>query len=109
MFDIKDHEIRELVSAVTDAARKYEGAGCMRDVMARIIGGYLKDKRENGLIPFEVSYEGLWIGGTAVVMARNAEEAVELVRNHENTCMFNHVTVKALPCAGVIHNDNGDY
>ncbi|URC22461.1 hypothetical protein KAMAJI_00330 [Serratia phage vB_SmaM-Kamaji] len=109
MFDIKDHEIRELVSAVTDAAVKYQGCGCMRDVMSRIIGGYLKSKREYGVRPYAVRYDGLWLGGKAIVLAQNEGEAERMVAEHQNTVSFKDVEVYPLDTEGVLHNDNGDY
>lgn len=58
---------------------------------------------------FEVRYDGLWLGGKAIVIAETKEEAIELVRNHSSTISFEDVMVNELPSTGVVHNDNGDY
>lgn len=58
---------------------------------------------------FEVRYDGLWLGGKAIVIAETKEEAIELVRNHSSTISFEDVRVNELPSTGVVHNDNGDY
>ncbi len=34
---------------------------------------------------FKVNYSGLWLGGTAIVIAETAEEAIELARNHRSS------------------------
>lgn len=58
---------------------------------------------------FEVNYDGMWLGGAAIVVAETAEEAIELVKNHSSTVSFENVRVEELPSRGVIYNDNGDY
>lgn len=109
LIGFKDHEIRELVSVLTEAARLYAGCQCMRDVMSRIVTDTIRQKQWGGVMPYRVGYEGMWLGGEAIVLASSAEEAIELVRKDNKTCLFNHVTVEELPLSGVILNDNGDY
>lgn len=58
---------------------------------------------------FKVNYRGLWLGGTAIVVAETAEEAIELARNHRSSIEFEGVTVEELPSSGVVYNDNGNY
>ncbi|AXC43152.1 hypothetical protein [Salmonella phage S124] len=58
---------------------------------------------------FKVNYRGLWLGGTAIVIAKTEEEAIELARNHRSSIEFEDVTVEELPSTGVVYNDNGDY
>lgn len=58
---------------------------------------------------FRVDYKGLWLGGTAIVIAETAEEAIELARNHRSSIEFENVTIEELPSSGVVYNDNGDY
>lgn len=58
---------------------------------------------------FKVSYRGLWLGGTAIIVAETAEEAIEQARNHRSSIEFENVTVEELPSSGVVYNDNGDY
>jgi hypothetical protein len=61
---------------------------------------------------FLITYDGVWLGGKAVVLAETKEEAIELVKNDEQTVEFNDVQVEQeldikFPC--VFYNDNGDY
>ena len=59
---------------------------------------------------YKVTYEGLCMGGVAIVLAVNETQAIELVKEHENTVNFcSAPTVELLPSNGVIYNDNGDY
>lgn len=39
---------------------------------------------------YEVSYNGSYLGGHAVVLANSAEEAIQLVKAHPSTCNFNY-------------------
>lgn len=59
-----------------------------------------------------VTYDGLWLGGKAVVVAASQQEAEELVRNHKSTVKFNNVftaELGELSESCVLYNDNGDY
>jgi len=60
-----------------------------------------------------VIYEGMRIGGKAIVVAKNPEDAYKLVMNDSHTVRFNHVEIKLLHSdidkAVVLYNDNGDY
>lgn len=58
---------------------------------------------------FRVDYKGLWLGGTAIVIAETAEEAIELARNHRSSIEFEDAKAEELPSNGVVYNDNGDY
>lgn len=58
---------------------------------------------------FKVTYNGLWMGGVAIVVAETPEQAIELVKNHKDTIEFNRVDVELLEPTGVLYNDNGDY
>jgi hypothetical protein len=59
---------------------------------------------------YKVTYEGLWMGGVAIVIAENETQAIELVKEHEDTVNFcSTPTVKLLPSIGVVYNDNGNY
>ncbi len=60
---------------------------------------------------YEVTYEGSYLGGIAIVAADSEEEAIELVRTHKETSGFQKVAVEYIPVPGpcVLYNDNGDY
>jgi hypothetical protein len=58
---------------------------------------------------FFVRYDGLWLGGRALVFADNAEQAIELVKNDADTCSFKDVSAEEIEADGVVYNDNGDY
>lgn len=58
---------------------------------------------------YMVTYEGLWLGGCAVVRAKSKKDAIEMVRNDNLTVDFNDVEVEVLDDSGVLYNDNGDY
>lgn len=58
---------------------------------------------------FKVTYDGFWLGGKAIVIAKNETDAVNQVRDHDRTAAFNNVKVTELPAKGVLYNDNGDY
>ncbi len=59
---------------------------------------------------YKVSYEGLYMGGMAIVKAESEEEAKSMVESDERTVSFNDVSVIKLSNErGVIYNDNGDY
>jgi hypothetical protein len=61
---------------------------------------------------YEVTYNGSWLGGKAIVIAHNAHEARRMVNLHEDTVNFRDVQVRCL-ChvveQGVVYHDNGDY
>lgn len=50
-------------------------------------------------------------GGTAVVAAKTADEAIAAVATHRKTTNFSHATAVEVetPEDGVLYNDNGDY
>ena len=57
-----------------------------------------------------VTYQGMYLGGQAVVMAKSAEEAIELVRCDSGTLKFNNPTAEEIkPKNGVLFNWVGDY
>ena len=59
---------------------------------------------------FVVRYNGLWLGGKAVVLAEDENEAKQLVRQHRLTVDFEDVEVDAVPhFEQVLYNDNGNY
>lgn len=62
---------------------------------------------------YRVTYEGLWLGGKAIVIAANEEDAIELVRQHKNTVRFNKVNAEVITSFPtdviVLDNSNGDY
>lgn len=60
-----------------------------------------------------VTYNGLWLGGTAVVLAENPDHAKALVATDPKTVSFNRVKAELitsdLSVPVVLLNDNGDY
>ena len=58
---------------------------------------------------FCVRYSGSWLGGLSLVFADDADQAIEIIKNHENTCNFKNVSVEQVKATGVVYNDNGDY
>lgn len=60
-----------------------------------------------------VTYDGLWLGGTAVVLAENPDHAKAIVATDPKTVSFNRVKVELitanLTVPAVLSNDNGDY
>ena len=62
---------------------------------------------------FIVTYNGMWMGGRAVVRARDEQEAIDLVRTDARTTKFQFVEVtevKGIAGSGqVLYNDDGDY
>lgn len=62
---------------------------------------------------YRVTYEGLWFGGKAVVMACTRGEAIELVKGHTDTVGFTDVKAEIietdLKTSTVLYNNNGDY
>lgn len=58
---------------------------------------------------FLVTYSGSWMGGRAVAVAKNEDEAIELVRNDSNTSNFTDPQVTELPTDGVVYNWDGEY
>ena len=57
---------------------------------------------------YEVTYEGSWFGGTAIVKAYTPEEAIELVRKDPRTTNFTRVDVEVIH-SEVLYNWDGDY
>lgn len=62
---------------------------------------------------FKVTYKGEWLGGKAIVQAKSAKQAVELVRQDQRTARFTDVEVEVIKCdpqePKVLYNDDGDY
>lgn len=62
---------------------------------------------------YEVRYEGVYLGGAAIVLADSETEAIGLVATHANTQSFFNPTTKLVTAdfdnAAVLYNDNGDY
>lgn len=63
---------------------------------------------------YRVDYAGLWMGGTAVVLASTHEEASALARTHPLTLNFDKGEVRVedlgpIDEARVLYNANGDY
>lgn len=58
---------------------------------------------------FKVNYSGLWLGGKALVLAEDEEQAISLVREDSHTVEFKNIVVEEIQAEGVIYNDNGDY
>lgn len=62
---------------------------------------------------YHVTYDGLWLGGTAVVLAESPDHAKALVAADPKTVSFKRVKVELitadLSVPAVLHNDNGDY
>jgi len=61
---------------------------------------------------FLISYDGLWLGGKAVVFAKTKKTAIKLLENDEQTLEFTDVQIEQeldikFPC--VFYNHNGDY
>ena len=57
---------------------------------------------------FEVRYDGLWLGGKAIVKAVDEQDAIEKVANDAYTVEFENVRVTEVK-GDVLYNDNGDY
>lgn len=61
---------------------------------------------------YEVSYEGFWMGGVAIVLADSEEEALILCEEQEGKKIFDfkHAKIRLLNSKkGVIYVDNGEY
>ena len=61
---------------------------------------------------FLVTYDGLWLGGTAVVLADSPDAACDMVREHRITINFEDVQAVEVGQGdkeGVLFNDNGNY
>jgi hypothetical protein len=62
---------------------------------------------------YKVTYDGLWMGGVAIVLAQDAKEAIELARHDRTSVHFKDIAteliVDDLTEATVIYNDNGNY
>ncbi len=58
---------------------------------------------------FKINYNGLWLGGKALVLAEDEEQAISLVREDSSTVEFKNIVVEEIQAEGVIYNDNGDY
>lgn len=60
-----------------------------------------------------VTYDGLWLGGSAVVLAENEDHAKSLVATDPKTVSFKRVKAELitadLSAPAVLRNDNGDY
>jgi hypothetical protein len=59
-----------------------------------------------------IEYKGLWLGGVAVVLAKSARQAIELVKEDPSSVNFTEVEVVGLESIGhpkVVYNNNGDY
>jgi len=61
---------------------------------------------------YSVSYDGMYMGGIAIVVATSPDEAIELVRNHPQTVNFDSKQVPPYVTeikGPVLYNDTGDY
>lgn len=62
---------------------------------------------------YKVTYEGLYLGGTAFVQAQDEKDAMVRVMYDERTVAFNNVKVELVDFEGrygkVFYNNNGDY
>ena len=62
---------------------------------------------------YKVTYEGLYLGGTAFVQAQDEKDAMLRVMYDERTVDFNNVKVELVDFEGrygkVFYNNNGDY
>lgn len=63
---------------------------------------------------YTVSYDGLWLGGHAVVLARDRGHALRLVERDRMTVNFDPLEatierVDTIDSAKVLWNDNGNY
>lgn len=56
-----------------------------------------------------VRYDGMWIGGRAVVFTKNESDALEKVKDDKSTSNFRGEVVRELKPTGVVYNDNGDH
>jgi hypothetical protein len=57
---------------------------------------------------WKVTYEGLWMGGIAIVRAETSEEAIELTQ--EKAVAFTEVSAEEIPeDQVVIYQYNGEY
>lgn len=58
---------------------------------------------------YKVTYDGLWLGGTAIVVATSPEDAIAQVAADSGTTNFKDAEAELLPKNGVVYNDNGNY
>ena len=63
---------------------------------------------------WQVDYSGMWLGGTAIVLAESEDEALRLVEQHPGTVCSDRETWKnakatEITMEGVLYNWNGDY
>ena len=60
---------------------------------------------------YQVNYDGVWLGGKALVFAETPEEAIAKVEADPRTTNFNpdFITIKETEMKDVVYNDNGDY
>jgi hypothetical protein len=61
---------------------------------------------------FKVTYKGSWLGGRAIVIANDEQEARDLVSAHRGTVEFKQVEVEdygEVTQGSVLYNWNGDY
>ena len=59
-----------------------------------------------------INYNGLWLGGSCIVIAKSQEEAIALAKDDPSTVEFDDVTVEKemdIDYPRVLYNDNGDY
>lgn len=59
-----------------------------------------------------VTYDGLWMGGRSVVIARSKKVALRLVREDPTTLEFNEINISdpiELDKPKVLWNENGNY
>jgi len=61
---------------------------------------------------YVIQYRGLWMGGTAVVIAKSKKKALQLVENDPSTVAFEEPEITdiiELDKPKILYNDNGDY
>jgi len=61
---------------------------------------------------YVISYKGSWLGGTAVVLAKSARQAIELVEQDPSTIDFTEVEITGyddIITPKVLYNNNGEY
>jgi hypothetical protein len=56
---------------------------------------------------YKVTYKGSWLGGSAIVFAKDETEALRLVG--AVSCNFTDVKIELIKKEGVVYNDDGDY
>ena len=61
---------------------------------------------------FLIKYDGLWMGGRAVVIAKTRKTALKLVESDPHTLEFTDVEIEKMfdvTEPQVLYNNNGDY